>query len=76
MHTRPEASGFEAVLHAAWAGTKGILNHCRYPLQTGRPEGINKIEMIERQAYRFRDNACFVLKIKGAFSGSLLPDPR
>ena len=57
--------------------TKGILNHCRYPIHTGRLEGINnKIKVIKRQAYGFRDDAYFILKIKGAFPGKLQPDPR
>lgn len=46
----------------------GILNHCRYPVHTGRLEGINnKIKVMKRQAYGFRDNEYFKLKIKAAF---------
>ncbi len=57
--------------------TNGILNHCRYPINTGRLEGINnKIKVIKRQAYGFRDDAYFILKIKGAFPGTLQPNPR
>jgi transposase len=57
--------------------TTGILNHCRYPINTGRLEGINnKIKVIKRQAYGFRDDAYFILKIKGAFPGRLQPNPR
>jgi transposase len=56
---------------------KGIVNHCRYPIHTGRLEGINnKIKVIKRQAYGFRDDAYFILKIKGAFPGTLQPNPR
>ncbi len=56
---------------------KGIVNHCLYPLHTGRPEGINnKIKVIKRQAYGFRDDAYFILKIKGAFPGALQLNPR
>ena len=56
---------------------KGIVNHCRYPIHTGRLEGINnKIKIIKRQAYGFRDDAYFILKIKGAFPGDLQPNPR
>jgi transposase len=56
---------------------KGIINHCRYPIHTGRLEGINnKIKVIKRQAYGFRDDAYFILKIKGAFRGKLQPNPR
>jgi transposase len=55
----------------------GIINHCRYPLHTGRLEGMNnKIKVIKRMAYGFRDDAYFILKIKGAFPGELHSDPR
>jgi transposase len=55
----------------------GIINHCRYPLHTGRLEGINnKIKVIKRMAYGFRDDAYFILKIKGAFPGELHSNPR
>jgi hypothetical protein len=36
----------------------------------------NKIKGIKRQAYGFRDDAYFILKIKGAFPGSLQLNPR
>lgn len=56
---------------------EGIINHCRYPLHTGRLEGINnKIKVIKRMAYGFRDDAYFILKIKGAFPGELHSNPR
>lgn len=48
----------------------GVLNHCRYPLHTGLLEGINnKIKVIKRMAYGFRDDAYFFLKIRAAFPG-------
>jgi transposase len=48
----------------------GILAHCRYPLGTNLIEGINnKIKVIKRMAYGFRDDAYFFLKIRGAFPG-------
>jgi transposase len=51
---------------------KGIVNHARYPIHTGRLEGINnKIKVIKRQAYGFRDDDYFILKIKDAFRGSV-----
>ena len=32
----------------------GILNHCEYPIHTGKLEGVNnKIKVIKRQAYGF-----------------------
>jgi transposase len=48
----------------------GILSHCRFPLHTSVLEGIdNKIKVIERVAYGFRDDAYFFLKIRAAFPG-------
>jgi transposase len=49
----------------------GILAHCQYPLHTGVLEGINnKIKVIKRMAYGFRDDAYFFLKIRAAFPGN------
>jgi transposase len=49
---------------------RGILAHCRYPLGTNLIEGINnKIKVIKRMAYGFRDDAYFFLKIRAAFPG-------
>ena len=49
---------------------KGILNHCLWPLHTGILEGINnKIKVIKRVAYGFRDHDYFFLKIRAAFPG-------
>lgn len=48
----------------------GVLNHCHYPLHTGLLEGINnKIKVIKRSAYGFRDDHYFFLKIRAAFPG-------
>lgn len=48
----------------------GILAHCRWPLGTNLVEGINnKIKVIKRTAYGFRDDAYFFLKIRAAFPG-------
>ncbi len=48
----------------------GILSHCRYPLHTSLLEGINnKIKVIKRMAYGFRDDEYFFLKIRAAFPG-------
>jgi transposase len=50
---------------------QGILAHCRYPLGTNLIEGINnKIKVIKRMAYGFRDDAYFFLKIRAAFPGN------
>lgn len=49
----------------------GILSHCRFPLHTSVLEGINnKIKVIKRIAYGFRDDAYFFLKIRAAFPGN------
>jgi transposase len=48
----------------------GILAHCRYPLNTGLLEGINnKIKVLKRMAYGFRNDTYFFLKIRSAFPG-------
>lgn len=45
-----------------------ILSHCLYPLGTNILEGVNnRIKVIKRMAYGFRDDQYFFLKIKGAF---------
>lgn len=49
---------------------EGIFSHCQYPLNTGLLEGINnKIKVIKRMAYGYRDDEYFFLKIKQAFPG-------
>lgn len=49
---------------------EGIISHCGYPLHTGILEGINnKIKVIKRMAYGYRDDAYFFLKIRAAFPG-------
>lgn len=48
----------------------GVLNHCRYRLNTGFLEGINnKIKVLKRMAYGYRDHEYFFLKIRAAFPG-------
>lgn len=47
----------------------GILNHCDYPIHTGKLEGVNnKIKVIKRKAYGYRDQRYFSLKIIQAFA--------
>lgn len=49
----------------------GILAHCRHPLNTSIIEGINnKIKVIKRMAYGFRDDEYFFLRIREAFPGN------
>ncbi len=49
----------------------GIIAHCRWPLSTSLLEGMNnKIKVIKRMAYGFRDDNYFFLKIRAAFPGN------
>ena len=68
MRSRVEPlKAFARKLHAH---LPGLLAHCRYPLHTSVLEGIkNKIKVIKRLAYGFRDDQCFFLKIRAAFPG-------
>ena len=48
----------------------GILAHARWPLHTSVLEGVNnKIKVLKRSAYGFRDDEYFFLKIRAAFPG-------
>ena len=49
----------------------GVLAHCEYPLHTSLLEGMNnKIKVIKRLAYGYRDEEYFFLKIRAAFPGN------
>ena len=49
---------------------RGILASALYPMNSSILEGVNnKIKVIKRMAYGFRDSAYFFLKIKAAFPG-------
>lgn len=50
---------------------RGIVTRVRWPMHTGQLEGINnKIKVIKRMAYGYRDSAYFFMKIKAAFPGN------
>ncbi len=50
---------------------RGIVSPVRWPMHTGQLEGINnKIKVIKRMAYGYRDSDYFFLKIKAAFPGN------
>lgn len=50
---------------------RGILARVRWPMHTGQLEGINnRIKVMKRIAYGYRDSAFFFLKIKTAFPGN------
>jgi transposase len=58
------------------AHAEGILNYFRHPISTGKLEGINnKIKVLKRKAYGYRDQAFFILKLyalheaKSSFTG-------
>ena len=49
---------------------RGILASAIYPMNSSILEGVNnKMKVIKRMAYGFRDSAYFFLKIKAAFPG-------
>ena len=56
--------------------TTGILNYFLHPISTGKLEGIsNKIKVLKRKAYGYRDETFFILKLyslhesKSVFTG-------
>ena len=52
--------------------TRGILASAQFPMHTSLLEGVNnKIKVIKRMAYGYRDKAYFFLKIKAAFPGKV-----
>jgi len=61
----PSVTGFARMLERY---RYGILNHCDYPIHTGKLEGVNnKIKVIKRKAYGYHDLRYFTLKIYQAF---------
>lgn len=49
----------------------GILARVRWQMHTGQLEGMNnRIKVIKRMAYGYRDYEYFFLKIKAAFPGN------
>lgn len=43
----------------------------RWPMHTGQLEGVNnRIKVMKRMAYGYRDSAYFFLKIKAAYPGN------
>ena len=49
---------------------EGLLSYTRYQLTAGVLEGMNnKIKVIKRVAYGFRDDEYFFLRIRHAFPG-------
>lgn len=64
----PALMHFARNLQGYW---RGIVSRVRWPMHTGQLEGINnKIKVIKRMAYGYRDSDYFFLKIKAAFPGN------
>lgn len=59
---------FASKLRPYW---RGIASRLRWPMHTGQLEGINnRIKVMKRMAYSYRDSDFFFLKIKAAFPGN------
>jgi len=64
----PALMRFADLLKPYW---RGILSRVRWPMHTGTLEGINnKIKLLKRMAFGYRDTDYFFLKIKAAFPGN------
>lgn len=64
----PALIRFSELLKPYW---RGIISRVRWPMHTGLLEGINnKIKLIKRIAFGYRDTDYFFLKIKAAFPGN------
>lgn len=64
----PALMRFAKRLRPYW---RGIVARVRWPMHTGQLEGINnRIKVIKRMAYGYRDSAYFFLKIRAAFPGN------
>ena len=49
---------------------RGIVARVRWPMHTGQLDGINnRIKVMKRMAYGYRDSNFFFMKIKAAFPG-------
>ena len=72
-HRRALASRLQPLIRFAErldARIDGVINHCRYPLTNALLEGMNnKIKVLKRMAYGYRDDHYFFLKIRAAFPG-------
>lgn len=64
----PALKQFAKRLKSYW---RGILSRVRWPMHTGQLEGINnRIKVIKRMAYGYRDSEFFFMKIKNDFPGN------
>jgi transposase len=63
---RRHLSSFVKTVERWW---QAVLNACLFPWSNGRQEGINqKIKLIKRQGYGFRNRQLFRLKVLAAFN--------
>lgn len=61
----PALMSFAKRLKGYW---RGILSRVRWPMHTGQLEGVNnRIKVIKRMAYGYRDSEFFFMKIKNDF---------
>lgn len=64
----PALKQFAKRLKGYW---RGILSRVRWQMHTGQLEGINnRIKVIKRMAYGYRDSEFFFMKIKNNFPGN------
>jgi transposase len=72
-HSMAADSGIAALIRFANALRRywrGILARVRWPMHTGKLEGINnRIKVIKRMAFGYRDTEFFFMKIRAAFPG-------
>jgi transposase len=72
-HARALESGIPLLVrfaHRLARAAEYIINHAQYAIHTSLLEGINnKIKVMKRMAYGYRDDAYFFLKIRAAFPG-------
>lgn len=73
-HAHAQESGIACLQHFAAnlrPYARGIISRVRWPMHTGKLEGINnRIKVIKRMAYGYRDTAYFFLKIRATFPGN------
>lgn len=57
-------SGYAPILLAIASPLMGIVYHAKFPISSGKVEGVNNmIKTIRRKAYGYRDTEYFFLKI-------------
>jgi len=68
---RSRIEPLKAFAQALLGRIDGVIAHCHHNISTGPSEGINnKVKVIKRIAYGFRDHEYFFYKLRGHFQGS------